>query len=86
MKKKLEMAKIAEPGDIIINRIGRCANYWCICEERGVVSDCLIVVKTMGKKDIYNHIMNNSTGKRLNIAVRGVTTKFVALSDILEIL
>jgi hypothetical protein len=83
---KLKNAKIAMPGDIIVNRIGRYANYWCVCKEKGIISDCLIVVRSKEKRYVYNRMMNNSINGRLNIDTRGVTTKYITMSDILEVL
>lgn len=83
---RLKNAKIAMPGDIIVNRIGRYANYWCVCKEKGIISDCLIVVRETENRDVYNCMINNSTNGRLNIDTRGVTTNYITISDIVGIL
>lgn len=85
-EKKLKNAKMAMRGDIIINRIGRCANYWCVCKENTIVSDCLIVVKSLQKKELYARMKNNSINGRLNIDVKGVTTNYITIKDVLDVL
>lgn len=85
-QKKLKKAKVVKPGDIIVNRIGRFANYWCISKEEAMVSDCLIVIKTSEKSDVYAKLSKNSTNGRLNISTKGVTTKYITQKDILELL
>ncbi len=85
-KKKVQKAKAVEPGDIIVNRVGRFANYWCISKEDAIISDCLIVIKSSGRPDIYENLLKNSTNGRLNISTKGVTTKYITMGDILELL
>jgi len=85
-QEKLKKAKLVKPGDIIVNRVGRFANYWCISKEEAIVSDCLIVIKASELSDIYDNLLKNSTNGRLNISTKGVTTKYITLKDILELL
>lgn len=85
-KEILQKAKLVKPGDVIVNRIGRFANYWCISKEEAIVSDCLIVIKASEISDVYDNLLKNSTNGRLNISTKGVTTKYITLKDILELL
>lgn len=85
-EKSIENSKVVAPGDIIVNRIGRYANYWCVSKEKGIVSDCLIVIKASSEIDIYARLIKNSTNGRLNIIPKGVTTKYITMRDILDLL
>lgn len=82
----IENAKVVMPGDIIINRVGRYANYWCMCTEKGVLSDCLIGIKKSDKYNVYEQLDKNSTNGRLNINTKGVTTQYVTIGDICNLL
>lgn len=84
-REKIEKAKVVKPGDVIVNRVGRFANYWCISKEEAMVSDCLIVIKTSEKNNLYEELLRNSTNGKLNILTKGVTTKYITLKDILEL-
>lgn len=79
-------AKVVMPGDIIINRVGRYANYWCVCTDKGIISDCLIAIKKSDKYNVYEQLVKNSTNGKLNINTKGVTTKYVTISDIWNLL
>ncbi len=83
---KLIKAKIVKPGDIIVNRVGRFAKYWCVSKEEAIVSDCLIVIKKEEVSDIYEKVFCNSTNGKLNILTKGVTTRYITVKDILELL
>ena len=83
---KIRKAKIVKPGDVIINRVGRFATFWCISNEEALVSDCLIIIKASGMKYIYDRLLKNSTDGRLNILTKGVTTKYITEGDILKLL
>ena len=85
-QEKLKKAKVVKPGDVIVNRVGRFANYWCISKEEAIVSDCLIVIRASEPSDVYDNLSKNSTNGRLNISTKGVTTKYITSKDILELL
>lgn len=74
--------RVTEIGDILVNRIGKKAGYWCICNEQGYyVSDCIIVIKNLSSKHI-EQLEKNSSGRRLNVPLRGVSTQYVTENDI----
>ena len=74
--------KFAELGDIIINRIGKCAGYWQIYDgDRMPVSDCIIVVKSPGQ-EIVNVLRAKSKGGRLQIPCHGIACQYVTIDDI----
>lgn len=74
--------KFAELGDIIINRIGKCAGYWQIYDgDRMPVSDCIIVVKSPGQ-EIVNVFRAKSNGGRLQIPCHGIACQYVTIDDI----
>ena len=79
-------AKCAERGDVLINRVGKYANYWCICQKDGIVSDCLLVVKTSKNKDIIHKLQKNSVDGKLNLKEKGVATKYTTAEDVLSLL
>lgn len=85
-KKYLDKSQTAMPGDIIVNRVGKSAGYWCLNEKECIVSDCLFVVRASGSTDICSRLIQNSIRGRLNVAVRGVTTKYITKRDILDLL
>lgn len=85
-EKYLDKSHTAMPGDIIVNRVGKSAGYWCLNKRAGIVSDCLLVVRASGDKEICNRLLRNSIEGRINIAVRGVTTKYITKRDILDLL
>lgn len=85
-EEKLQKAKVVKPGDILVNRVGRFANYWCISKDEAVVSDCLIVIKASEMSDVYDKLSKNSTNGRLNISTKGVATKYITMGDILKLL
>ena len=82
----IKKAKVVFPGDIIINRVGRYAAYWCVSKEEGFISDCLIVIRMSKESDIYQKLLQNSTNGRLNIITKGVTASYITISDIRELL
>lgn len=86
---KTDQAKIvyATVGDILINRVGRDAGYWCVNHLEDIaISDCLIVIHnpTDGIKELLES-KSDSMG-RLNIPLRGVATQFVTRQDVLMLL
>lgn len=85
-EKVIQKAKMVMPGDIIVNRVGRCARYWCISKSKGLVSDCLIVIQAREKSQLYDRMEKNSTNSQLNIDTKGVTTKYITMRDVLDLL
>lgn len=84
---KLKNAKKALVGDIIINRIGRHAGYWCKAKTNSYVSDCLFVIRNTDKtNNIYNKLNSNSVNGKLNVKVKGVTTHYITMHDIRGVL
>ncbi len=82
------MLKYAEKGDIIINRIGKSAGYWCTYQGRKIlVSDCLIVIKTDNDLRIQELLQrfSNEYGQ-LHTLVKGVSTPYVSMSDVLNVI
>lgn len=74
--------KVTEKGDILVNRIGKKAGYWCICNKKGyLVSDCIIVIRNASKKCI-EMLEKNSVAGRLNVPLRGVSTQYVTKNDL----
>ena len=76
------VGKKAKQGDIIINRIGKSAGYWCVNEEEEIlVSDCIIVIKSEGESLIKN-LVEQSDHHRLRIPIYGTTTQYITVEDI----
>lgn len=76
------VGKKAKLGDIIINRIGKCAGYWCINDEEEVlVSDCIIVIKNE-RDNLIKKLEEQSEHHRLKIPVYGTTTQYITVEDI----
>ena len=81
----LAKSRKADVGDIIINRIGRCAGYWTTCNEEAFVSDCIIVIKKNDKLDINKKLSENSVDGKLSVNVYGLTTKYITIKNILSL-
>lgn len=76
----------AESGDILVNRVGKGAGYWCINTMDNVqISDCLFVIKNDGE-GLLKKLCDNTVEGRLNIEMRGVSTFYITKSDILKLL
>lgn len=76
----------AEYGDILVNRIGKGAGYWCINQMHNVeVSDCLYVIKNI-KEEIIKKLCDNTVGGKLNITKRGVSTMYITQADICHVI
>lgn len=74
--------KKAKRGDIIINRIGKSAGYWCVNEEEEIlVSDCIIVIKSEGES-LIKSLIEQSDHHRLRIPIYGTTTQYITVEDI----
>ncbi|SFT33441.1 type I restriction enzyme M protein [Lachnospiraceae bacterium XBD2001] len=76
----------AERGDIIINRVGRGAGYWCVNKsDRVGVSDCLFVIKNP-TEDVERRLLRNTKDGKLCVPVRGVSTRYITQKDICSLL
>lgn len=76
--------KFAKRGDIVINRIGRSAGYWCIYYgKKCLVSDCIIVVSSPSKM-IVESLRRISVNHRLDVPLRGVSTQYITIEDIIS--
>ena len=83
---KASQRKYLNHGDIVINRIGRCAGYWSVYTGmQNLISDCLIVVKEPSDATI-EALRNHSENGRLQIPLRGVSTPYVTIDDIRSLL
>lgn len=76
----------ANKGDILVNRVGKGAGYWCrnSCEDIAV-SDCIIVVKNASDSLVRKFIENSDADGRLRIPLRGVATPYITAQDIKRI-
>lgn len=74
--------KYLNHGDVVINRIGRCAGYWNIYTGmHQLISDCLIVIKEPSDT-IIEALRNHSNNGKLQIPLRGVSTPYITMDDI----
>lgn len=72
----------AQVGDIIINRVGRSAGYWCINDEPNImVSDCIIVIHNC-EEQVIKMLEQKSINNRLHIPIYGTTTQYITVRDI----
>lgn len=76
----------ANKGDILVNRIGKSAGYWCTnsCQDIAV-SDCIIVVKNVSDNLIKKFMENSDADGRLKIPFRGVATPYITAQDVKRI-
>lgn len=76
------VGKKAMQGDIIVNRIGKGAGYWCVNEEQEIlVSDCIIVIKNE-RGNLRKQLEKQSIHHRLKIPIYGTTTQYITVEDI----
>lgn len=83
---KRNNGKTAKKGDIIINRIGKSAGYWCVNQEADImISDCIIVIHDCGEQT-RKLLEQNSDNFRLQVPIYGTTTQYITIEDIKRIL
>jgi len=87
-KKKVNTRIIkANKGDILVNRVGKGAGFWCQNLRRDTaVSDCIIVVENTSNDLIKIFLENSSENGRLRIPLRGVATLYITAEDIKSII
>lgn len=79
--------KRAEIGDVLVNRIGRGAGYWCQNSTPNIaISDCIIVVKNNFDGLVKLFQTRSGLDGRLCIPHRGVATPFITAQDIKRII
>ena len=77
----------AKQGDVIINRIGKGAGYWCVnMYGRIPVSDCIIVISDVSDAIIKMLKNSSDVSGRLNVPLRGVATPYITTHDIQNLL
>lgn len=84
--KKIEKSRVVLPGDIIVNRVGRFAKCWCVCKEEGILSDCLMAIRTNNNPDVYEKLVKSSRNGILKIPTKGVAVKYITMGDVLNLL
>ena len=73
----------AKKGDVLINRIGKAAGYWCINEVDDIaISDCLLILKDITKKMLDILKKNSDHNGRLKIPKRGVSVSYITADDV----
>ncbi len=78
-----ESAIRAKKGDIVINRIGKDAGYWCVNEYNDIlISDCLLVLKNVNSELLCALKSNSDDYGKLNIPVRGLATTYITARDV----
>lgn len=77
----------AKKGDILVNRVGKSAGYWCQNFIPDVaVSDCIIVIQDTSADLIEAFRKLSASDGRLKIPIRGVVTPYITAQDIRKIL
>lgn len=77
IKNYIESPVYAEPGDIIVSRIGKSAGQWCqYSGKRTPISDCLYCIKDPG-----GLICGKLKGKEYNLLLKGVATRYITIDD-----
>lgn len=85
-KIKTTQKKFAEPGDVIINRIGKCAAAWTTYTgKKCLISDCIIVIKKPNETTIEKLNRFSIAGK-LQIPRLGVATPYITANDVISLL
>lgn len=77
---------VVQKGDVLVNRIGKAAGYWCISKfDNVLISDCLLVIKNT-TQEIINILKKNSDCEgRLMIPLRGVATSYITREDLVSL-
>lgn len=76
-KNTIDTSVYAEPGDIIVSRIGKSAGQWCrYSGERMPISDCLFRIK-----DPDGAIASALAGKEYNLLQKGVAARYITMDD-----
>lgn len=83
-EKKVKMRIIkANQGDILVNRIGKGAGFWCQnLQKDTAISDCIIAVENTSDDLIKIFWENSTENGRLKIPLRGVATPYITAEDI----
>lgn len=72
-----ESTVFAEPGDIVVSRVGKSAGQWCVYNGSKIaISDCLYRIK-----DPDGSIHNRIKGRKYDRIIKGVATKYITISD-----
>ena len=83
---KESQKKYAEPGDVIINRVGRNAAAWSIyAGPKRLISDCIIVIKHPDAS-LQEKLRKYSIGGILQVSKLGVSTPYVSSTEISNLL
>lgn len=73
----------ANKGDVIINRIGKAAGYWCVNKKNNVtISDCLLLLRNASKEMLEILEKNSDNNGRLSVPLHGVTTLYITAEDV----
>lgn len=77
ISRKMSPTVFAESGDIIVSRIGKSAGQWWVHSgEKIAISDCLYRIK-----DPDGSIFKRINGRKYNISLKGVATRYITMSD-----
>ncbi len=72
-------------GDIIICRIGKAAGYWCRNPyEEALISDCILAIPY--KTEVAEKLNQFSKSGKLDVPIRGVSTRYITAEDIKRLL
>lgn len=72
-------------GDIIICRIGKAAGYWCRNPyDEVLISDCILAIPY--EKEVVERLNQYSKNGKLDIPIRGVSTRYITSEDIKRLL
>lgn len=78
---------LANQNDVLVNRIGKAAGFWCIHAHDPIpVSDCIIIVRDPSPQTIAALEASSQADGRLNVPIRGLSTPYISSEDILNLL
>lgn len=79
---KTSQEKYAEAGDVIINRIGKCAACWSVYTgPQCLVSDCVIIIK-QPEEAIISRLKEFSRNGMLTVPKLGVSASYITSEDV----
>lgn len=77
LSQNVEANVFAEPGDIVVSRIGKSAGSWCVyIGERAPISDCLYCIK-----DPDGQFLERINGRVYDLPPKGVATRYITMDD-----
>ena len=78
---------LANQDDVLVNRIGKAAGFWCVNTHDSIpISDCIIVLRNPSPETIATLKASSQADGRLNVPIRGLSTPYISSEDVINLL